>query len=201
VFRYDVIRVWLEPPEKFLTAGLTVLPLAPVANVAPDQLEAVVRGVAERLKREADPALMTTLWTATTVLIGLRHQREQVQAMLEGVREMVLGIRDIEESWVYQDILAKGLAKGLAQGLAQGRAEGEVTGEARGRAEGEAEGAVEEARHALLRLGRKKLGEPDERVLSLLANLGDLERLNLLLEGLLDAARWDELLSPLSDGA
>ena len=54
VFRYDVIRIWLEPPEKFLTAGLSVLPLAPVSNVAPDQLEAVVRAVAERLKREAD---------------------------------------------------------------------------------------------------------------------------------------------------
>jgi predicted transposase YdaD len=195
VFRYDVIRIWLEPPEKFLTAGLSVLPLAPVSNVAPDQLEAVLRGVAERLKRDAEPPLITTLWTATTVLTGLRHKREQVKAMIEGVRDMVLGIRDIEESWVYQDILAEGLAKGLAEGEAKGLAKGLAEGEAKGRAEGEAKGAVEEARHALLRLGRKKLGEPEERVLSLLADLGDLERLNLLLEGLLDAACWDDLLS------
>jgi predicted transposase YdaD len=202
VFRYDVIRIWLEPPEKFLTAGLSVLPLAPVSNVAPEQLEAVLRGVAERLKREADPALMMTLWTAMTLLIGLRHKPEQVRATIEGVRDMVLGIRDIEESWVYQDILAKGLAKGLAEGEAKGRAEGEAKGRAEGRAEGRsegrAEGEVEEARHAVLRLGRKKLGEPDERVLSRLADLGDLERLNLLLEGVLDAACWDDLLARLS---
>ena len=72
---------------------------------------------------------------------------------------MILGIRGIEESWVYQDIFA----------------------------EGKAEGAVEEARNALLHLGRKKLGEPDERVLALLAALGDRERLNLLLDALLEA--------------
>ena len=48
---------------------------------------------------------------------------------------MILGIRGTEESWVYQDIFAKG--------------------------------AVEEARNALVRRGRKKLGEPDEWVLSL----------------------------------
>ena len=34
VFRYEVIRIWLEPPEKLLRAGLAVLPLAPVSNVA-----------------------------------------------------------------------------------------------------------------------------------------------------------------------
>ena len=182
VFRYEVIRIWLEPPEKLLTAGLAVLPLAPVSNVAPEQLEGVVRAVAERLKREADPQVMTTLWTATTVLMGLRHPREQVKSIIEGVRDMILGIRGIEESWVYQDIFAEGEAKGRAEG------------EAKGRAEGKAEGAVEEARNALLRLGRKKLGEPDERVLSLVAALGDLDRLNLLLDALLEAARWDDLL-------
>ena len=205
VFRYEVIRIWLEPPEKLLRAGLAVLPLAPVSNVAPEQLEGVVRAVAERLKREADPQAMTTLWTATTVLMGLRHPREQVQSMIEGVRHMILDIRAMKESWVYQDILAEGKAEGRAEGEAKGRAEGE----AKGRAEGEARAgprarsragprarprAPSRRRNALLRLGRKKLGEPDEQVLSLLAALGDLDRLNLLLDALLEAARWDDLL-------
>jgi hypothetical protein len=197
LFRYDVIRIWLEPPETLLTAGLSVLPLAPVSNVAPDQLEAVVRGVAERLKREADPELMTMLWAATTVLMGLRYERAQVQALIKGVQGMIFGIRGIEESWVYQDMFAKAHAEGHAEGEAKGRAEGEAKGRAEGRAEGEAEGeargALEEARNALLRLGRKKLGAPDERVLSLLSELADLDRLNLLLECILDAERWDDL--------
>jgi hypothetical protein len=81
---------------------------------------------------------------------------------------MVLGIRGIEDSWVYQDILAKGLA----------------------------EGAVVEAREVLLRLGRKKLGQPGEQVESTIAGIADLERRNLLLERILDASSWDELLAP-----
>jgi hypothetical protein len=124
--------------------------------------------VAERLKREAEPAALTMLWTATTLLLGLRHSRAQVKSIIEGVSAMILGIRGIEESWVYQDILAKGKA--------------------------EAKGAVEGARNALLHLGRKKLGEPDERVLGLLAAVGDLDRLHLLLDALLEAARWEDLL-------
>jgi hypothetical protein len=175
LFRYDVIRIWLEPPEKLLTSGLAVLPLAPVSNVAPEQLEGIVRAVAERLKREAAPQVVTELWTATTTLMGLRHRREQVKSMMEGVAAMFLDVRGMKESWVYQDIFAEG------------------------KAEGRAEGAVEEARNALLRVGRKKLGEPNERVLSLLAALGDLDRLNLLLDALLEAARWDDLL-PLLHG-
>jgi predicted transposase YdaD len=183
VFRYDVVRVWLEPPENLLGAGLSLLPLAPVSNVAPDQLEAVLTEVAERLKREADPELMEMLWTATTVLLGLRHPHEQVKALVEGVRDMLFGIHDIEESSVIQDILAKGEAKGRAEGEAKGRAEG----------------AVDEARNAFLRLGRKKLGTPDERVLSLVRDLRDLDRINLMLDGLLDAERWEDLL-PLLHG-
>jgi len=193
LFGYDVIRIWLEPPETLLRAGLSVVPLAPVSNVAPDQLEAVVRGVAERLKREADPELMTMLWGATTVLMGLRYERTQVQALITGVQAMIFGIRGIEESWVYQDMFAKAHAEGEAKGRAEGEAKGRAEGEAEGEAKGRAEGAIEEARNALLRLGRKKLGEPDERVLSLLSELADLDRLNLLLECVLDAQRWDDL--------
>ena len=47
---------------------------------------------------------------------------------------MILGIRGIEESSVYQDIFGKGKAKGRAEGESKGRAEGEA----------EADGKVEE---------------------------------------------------------
>jgi hypothetical protein len=119
---YDVIRVWREPPEKLLQAGLPVLPLVPVSAVAPDRLTEVVTAVAERLKREADPELMKTLWTSTAILMGLRYPREQVGELIKGVANMVLGIRGIEESWVYQDIFAKGRAEEARQALLrQGR--------------------------------------------------------------------------------
>ena len=109
-FRYDVIRVWLEAPERLLASGLPLLPLAPVSNVAAERLLDVLTAVANRLRDEAGPELKTTLWTATVILMGLRYPREQVGEMIEGVAKMVLGIRGIEDSWVYQDIFAKGPA-------------------------------------------------------------------------------------------
>jgi predicted transposase YdaD len=172
-FQYDVIRVWLEPPEKLLTAPLPVLPLAPVTNVAPDRLAEVVTAVAERLKQEAEPELMKTLWASTIILIGLRYPREQVGELIEGVANMVLGIRGIEESWVYQDIFSKGEAKG------------------------EAKGRAEEDRAIILRLGRNKFGQPDETVLIKLAAISDLDRLHSLLDRILDASTWEELLASL----
>ncbi len=56
-------------------------------------------------------------------------------------------------------------------------------------------GKAEEARAVLLRQGRKKWGEPDDRVLATIAGLGDLDRLHLLSERILDATGWDELLA------
>ena len=90
---------------------------------------------------------------------------------------MVLGIHGIEESSVYQDIFSKGEAKGRAEG------------------EGEAQGRAEEARKILLRQGRKRLGAPDESVLDRIAALSDPDRLDLLLDRLLDVSSWDELLA------
>lgn len=96
---------------------------------------------------------------------------------------MILGIRGIEESWVYQDILAKGEARG------------EVKGRAEGRTEGEARGRVEEARDVLLRLGRKRLGLPDPAILAELSKIEDLDRLDGLLDRVLDVSSWAALLA------
>jgi predicted transposase YdaD len=125
---------------------------------------------------QPEQALWYKLWTATAILIGLRYPREQVGEMMEGVSTLVLGIRGIEESWVYQDIFAEG--------------------EARGEAKGEAKGHAEEAMEALLRLGRRKLGPPGAEVEARIAALGDLDRLRELLDRVLDVASGDELLGP-----
>jgi predicted transposase YdaD len=174
-FRYDVVRVWLQPPEKLLTAGLPVLPLAPVSDVAPERLPEVLTMVAERLKREADPELRKTLWTSTRLLMGLRYPREQVGELIEGVANMVLGIHGIEDSWVYQDIFAKGRAEGEAKGRAEGR--------------------VEDARQVLLRQGRKKFGPPDPQIEAAIATIADLDRLHDLLDRIFDVSSWEELLA------
>ncbi len=181
-FRYDVVRVWREPPEKLLTGGLPILPLAPVSDVPMERLPEVLTSVAERLRREAPEDLRKLLWASTLLLLCSRYPREQVEAMMEGITTMVLGIRGIEDSWLYQDILAEGMTKG--------RAEGETKGRAEGRAEGLAEG--------LLRIGRKTLGPPDERATAALLAITDREQLIQLYDRISDAATWDELLTSLA---
>jgi len=110
-------------------------------------------------------------WKSTELLMGLRHPRAPVEEMIRRVASMVLGIRGIEESWVDQDIFSKGEAKGRA------------------------EGATEEARRNLFRLGSKKLGQPDARVEAQIAAITDRERLDQLLDRVLDVSSWDELLA------
>ena len=57
------------------------------------------------------------------------------------------------------------------------------------------EGRVEALQSALLRQGRKKLGDPDEAIRNVIMNLNDLERLNFLFERMLDVSNWEELLA------
>ena len=47
----------------------------------------------------------------------------------------------------------------------------------------------------LLRLGRKKFGEPDSATLSLIEPLTDVDRLQALTDRILDVTSWQELLS------
>jgi predicted transposase YdaD len=98
-----------------------------------------------------------------------------VNEITQGVSAMILGIRGIEESSVYQDIFAQGEAKGEARGEARGRAE--------------------EAREAVLTVGRKRLGQPDDGVLGKINAINEVDRLNSLLDRILDVSNWEELLS------
>jgi predicted transposase YdaD len=153
------------PPERLLTAGLPLLTLVPVSAVSRERLTEVLRAVAERLRAEAPPGLMETLWAAAEILLGLNHPKERVKELTEEITTMVLGIRGIEESSVYQDIFTKGKAEG--------------------RAEGKAEGRAEQARRILIRYGTKKFGPPDEPTKAQIAALTDLDRLQDLIDRVL----------------
>jgi predicted transposase YdaD len=167
-FRYQIVRVWELPPERLLRAGLSLLPLAPISDVTPEQLPGVLRAVAQRVRDEADRELSKTLWAATEILLGLNHSEARVEELTREITTMVLGIRGIEESSVYQGIFAKGRA----------------------------EGQIEEAKKILLAQGRKRFGEPGDEVLGKIAAINGLDRLNHLLVRVLDVAGWDELLTP-----
>ncbi len=115
-YNYRVVRLWGEDPEPYLAAGVNLVPLAPLANVTPDELPGLVARMSVRINSEARSRSLK-LWTATYLLMGLCYSEELVSRLLEGVHNM-------QESTTYQAILREGLKKGLAEGREKGLAEG-----------------------------------------------------------------------------
>ncbi len=111
-FRYRILRVWEVPAQEWLAGGLGLVPLAPLGDVQPDQLPAVIAQVKQRLDREAPPSEAADLWSAIYILMGLRYEPALVQRLLQGVRSM-------KESSTYRAILEEGEAKGKVEGKAE----------------------------------------------------------------------------------
>jgi predicted transposase YdaD len=99
-------------------------------------------------------------------MMGLRYRREQSINLLKGVVHMT-------NSTTYMAILEEG--------------------EARGEARGEAHGRILEGRNLILRLGRKRFGEPSEEIVAQLEAIASVEALETLAERLLEAESWQEL--------
>ena len=169
-FPYDVVRIWELLPEIFLEGGSGLLPLAPVAKVSRAELPEVVRAVNERLDRSEKPSEAEQLRTATFVLMGLKYPKDFV--------EKLMSRNVLELSSTYQALIQEGLDKGMAQGLEQGLEQG----------------SEREARHLLLRLGRKRLGEPSVKILFALEKRSR-EQIEELVERCLEVESWAELLA------
>ena len=104
-FRYNVVRVWELPVEDVLAGGLATLPLAPIADVPPAELPALIRTMDQRIRGEAEPDEVNTLWTAAYVLAGLKYPKELTVSLFQLVR-------GLKESSTYQAILEEGREEG-----------------------------------------------------------------------------------------
>jgi predicted transposase YdaD len=175
-FVFEVVRLWEVPVERLLASGLGTLPVAPLGQLpvdrTPDEtLPQVIARLVERIEAEATGEQGPILLTAAFVLMGMRVSRERAIELFQGVRKM-------RDSTTYQMILDEGRAEGLTKG----------------RAEGLSMGRLEEARQLLLRLGRKRLGQPDAEVEASVQAISELERLESLIERVIEVASWRDLL-------
>lgn len=168
-FSYLIVRVWKEPVEKILTGPIGALPLATLANVLPSDLPEIIRRIEQRFKAESKNFDTEEFWTSVYILMGLRYEPEVSAKLLQGVRGM-------EQSSTYQVILNKGKAIGEAIGEAMGEAIGEVHG----------------IRESILRIGRKRFGEPTQNVLDTLNSISSRVRLEELTDRLLEVETWNE---------
>ena len=178
-FAYKVVRVWELSPESLPAGGLGTLPLATVADVAPEQLPEVVRRIEQRVDADAPPGRQRDLMLATYIMMGLRHRQAMIDRVLAGVRAM-------KESVTYQAILAGGREGALEEGLQQGLQQGIALGRAQ---------VLEVERGALIQLGTKKLGPPDAQTTLRLNAITDVGRLSALIPRVLDVSTWAQLLA------
>jgi hypothetical protein len=169
VFRYEALRVWRQSPEVFLSGSPGLLPLAPIGDARADELPAIIERMKQLLRRRPRRMDEGDFWTATYILLGMRYSRETAGVLLRGITAM-------EESVTYQAIIEQGEARGEARGVEKGR--------------------LTEAREILLRVGRKRLGDPDRRVEAAIEAIGDHERLADLVVRVADVTDWNDLLPP-----
>jgi predicted transposase YdaD len=114
-FRYQVVRLWQQPVERFLSGGAGLLPLAPLCAVGREALPGVIRQMEARIAAEMSPDERAILWTSTYILLGLRFPPE-------AGAELLRGVRDMKESSTYQAILEEGRSEGRSEGsLAEAR--------------------------------------------------------------------------------
>lgn len=175
-FGYEVIRLWQEPVESYLHAGLAALPLATLCQMPAEQplvdaLREVVREIDRRLGKEANHAEAVRLMTAAYILTVLRVKKNDLAAIFQGVGLM----QNIQESTWYDEVLEEGINRGIAQGILRGEIQGQI--------------------RSLLRVGSKKFGPPDEQSELEVKAITDESRLERLEDALLTAKSWRELLA------
>lgn len=171
-FQYEVVRLWREPVENLLQAGLSALPLAtlcqmPANTKLPDALRNVVQEIHRRLGQEASDSEAVRLMTAAYILTGLRVKKTDLASIYRGIGFM-------SESTAYDEAVEKAIEEGRR---------------------GELRGTLATSHRLVLRLGRKQLGAVDESTEAALKSIRDPERLERLADAILTAKTWQELLA------
>ena len=116
-FSYAIMKVWEISADELLQTGLIgLLPLLPLTNggTEPERLATTIATLYAADEYE--------LLSLTKLLAGLVMKHKSQQDLLERLFAMYKDI--VEESWVYQQIVQRGLEKGLEQGLEKGLEQG-----------------------------------------------------------------------------
>src|SRR4051794_9656603 len=82
--RYRPLRVWEVSAQAWLSGGLGPVPLAPLGKVRRSALPAVIAQMQRRIESEATPSQAAELWSATSILMGLRYEKNLVDLLLQG---------------------------------------------------------------------------------------------------------------------
>ncbi|HYK86742.1 MAG TPA: hypothetical protein VEV19_15340 [Ktedonobacteraceae bacterium] len=123
-FNYVVIKLWEVSAAELLRSGLLgPLPLVPLTRGGTEQ-DSLATTIAT-----LHAAGQYELISLTKLLAGLVMKGKSQQELLERMFAMYKDI--LEESWVYQELIRRGVEQGLEKGLVQGLDRGQTQGEQR----------------------------------------------------------------------
>ncbi len=180
-FDYSVIRVWEEPLESLLNAGLGLAPLSILTNEASVNLPVAFDRLLTSVRAQGtSETIVKDLLSSIFVLSGLRYEAEQMESLYRSLS------MTLEDSTTYQLILKRGEARGIAIG--------EERGEERGIAIGEERGDVLRSQSTILKLGTKRFGAVPRAIDEQIRSTDNPVRLEAITDRLLDATSWEELL-------
>ena len=108
LFRYPIVRVWELDAESILTGELSLLPLAPLADIPEESIPDVFRRIDDRVMRETETSTACMIMVSTLLLAGMRLERERILEMMRRYSSMNL----LQESSFYQMLLEEGEKKG-----------------------------------------------------------------------------------------
>lgn len=118
-FHFEVIKLWEIPVEILTQSGLVgLLPLVPLAKGG-EQHEAVEEMITE-LVAHKEYGLLQLAKTFASLVYKDKADHEWLERSFTVYRSI------LEDSWVYQEIIQKGMEQGLQQGLQQGFQQGEL---------------------------------------------------------------------------
>ncbi|MBK1989741.1 Rpn family recombination-promoting nuclease/putative transposase [Sphaerospermopsis aphanizomenoides BCCUSP55] len=110
--QFDIIKLWEQPTEQFLTLpGL--LPFAVLSQTKNPQT--VLSQVGEAVAAITDRRIQSNIAAASAVLAGLVLEKDVIRKIFRS--------EIMRESVIYQEILEEGKAEGIAEGKAEGIAE------------------------------------------------------------------------------
>jgi hypothetical protein len=163
-FDYEVVRLWEQPAEELLTGNLGTLPLALLGRL-PEGV-ALEHGLQTVLQRLVDRLEKEVPPERARKLLTAAFVLSGLRLRRNLLRNVIQGVRAMPVDMRDSDTYLAIME----------------------------EGAVAALHRALLRLGRKRFGEPDPATQGSLKAIVDLPRLERLSERLLDVATWKELL-------
>ena len=87
-YSYTLIKVWETLAERFMNAGIALMPFAPLGKIDVSELPDLIYRMRVVINAENDAVKASKFWTAISILMGLKFEPEFIETFLKEVANM-----------------------------------------------------------------------------------------------------------------